>query len=276
MKTMNDQQLPQQPPQQPIIRRKKSPWPATLFITKPTRNHPGGCEFVPNEDLEEYYKKHGLLQPAPEPASAPHWAAPSEPQSAQPSATPDSTSPTEPATEPASVADPNDASLSHTPHRPRLARHARKCCICSHRDREDIEDDFIDWRRPDEIARNYQISQASIYRHARATGLFPRRKRELSRALENIIESSDDCSIEWAEVITRAARVYAHLDDADKWFEPTRTNLILTGPAPISSQGIPQQNGPELEIEGLSEESDTEDEEGKLVAEEAAQVDPDA
>src|SRR5208282_53271 len=110
-----------------------------------------------------------------------HWAATSEPQSAESAAMLDSPSPTESAAEPASIADPNHTSLSRAPHPPNLARHARKCVICSHRDREDIEDDFIDWRRPDEIARNYQISQASIYRHARATGLFPRRKRELSR-----------------------------------------------------------------------------------------------
>ena len=41
---------------------------------------------------------------------------------------------------------------------PDFARHARKCRICSHPDRDAIEGDFIRWRSPELIAKDHQIS----------------------------------------------------------------------------------------------------------------------
>ena len=115
---------------------------------------------------------------------------------------------------------------------PDLARHARKCRVCSHPHRDLIEGDFVRWRSPELIAKEHQLpDRVSIYRHAHATGLFRRRKRELGRVLENILESVDHAGFDAAEVIIRAARVYAHLDDEGRWFEPARINYILTGPA---------------------------------------------
>ena len=118
-------------------------------------------------------------------------------------------------------------------HPPDFSRHARRCCICQHPDRDAIEGDFVRWRSPELIAQDYKIaSRNSIYRHAHCVGLYAWRRRELGRVLEGILESAEHIPLELSDVVIRAARIYAHLDEHGNWFEPPRTNFILTGPAP--------------------------------------------
>jgi hypothetical protein len=115
---------------------------------------------------------------------------------------------------------------------PDFARHAQRCAVCSHPDRDAIEADFIRWRSPQIIAREYGLSdRASVYRHAHSTGLFRWRRRELGRVLEGILESAEHIPLEFSDVIIRAARIYAHLDESGNWSEPSRVNFLLTGPA---------------------------------------------
>jgi len=58
-----------------------------------------------------------------------------------------------------------------------LGRHEYGCKICSHRHRDEIERDFINWKSPALIAKEYGLKdRSSVYRHARALGL-PRRFR---------------------------------------------------------------------------------------------------
>jgi|GEM_PF-6318159 len=116
---------------------------------------------------------------------------------------------------------------------PDFSRHSRRCCICLHPDRDAIEGDFIRWRSPELIARDYKIAnRTSIYRHAHCTGLFAWRRRELGRVLEGILENAEHVPLEASDAIVRAARVYAHLDENGNWFEPARINFVLTGPVP--------------------------------------------
>ncbi len=130
---------------------------------------------------------------------------------------------------------------------PDFDRHSRRCAVCSHPDRDAIEGEFIRWRSPKNIVRNHKIADASsLYRHAHATGLFARRRREFARVLEDILEIVEESSLDTADVIIRAARLYARLDENGNWFEPTRTNIILTGPAP----GQFSEN-PDLEISAV-------------------------
>ena len=130
---------------------------------------------------------------------------------------------------------------------PDFSRHARRCCICAHPDRDAIEGEFIRWRSPEEIAKDYDIQdRASIYRHAHATGLFAWRKRELARVLEGIIDAHENIPLESADMIIRAVRVYAHLDEDGKWFEPPRTNFFFTAPAtsiPTLESNLPSNSG---------------------------------
>jgi hypothetical protein len=120
-----------------------------------------------------------------------------------------------------------------SPRPPDFARHARRCAICSHPDRDAIEGDFIRWRSPELIAKEFHISDRStIYRHVHSTGLLAWRKRELARVLEGILESAEHVPLTSSDVIIRAARIYSHLDDRGKWYDPARTSFVLTGPLP--------------------------------------------
>src|SRR5579863_8313291 len=142
------------------------------------------------------------------------------------------------------VAIARTASSDVTP--PDFARHARVCSICSHPDRDAIEADFLHWRNPKVIAQEYNLPNIQpLYRHARATGLLQRRKNEVSRVMERYLEKIDSYSTEEFDKITRAIRVYSHLDEDGRWFEPPRTHYILSGhledlqPAPPERASLP-------------------------------------
>jgi hypothetical protein len=116
---------------------------------------------------------------------------------------------------------------------PDLERHSRKCLVCSHPDRDAIEGEFIRWRSPHKIARDYNLTdRASIYRHAHATNLFEERRRHIGRVLESFLETIDDNPPADFDPVTRAVRVYAHLNANGAWFEPLRKVHITTSHAP--------------------------------------------
>jgi hypothetical protein len=119
---------------------------------------------------------------------------------------------------------------------PDFERHSRRCSICSHPDRDAIEGDFVRWGSPIKIAEEYALAnRSSIYRHVHATGLFARRAREVARTMEKYLELVDHhCPSEPGlfviDAVTRAVRVYSHLDHDGRWFEPPRTHFVFTGP----------------------------------------------
>lgn len=91
--------------------------------------------------------------------------------------------------------------------RPDLARHAAKCKICSHPRRAEIEADFIRWESTTQIAKDYELAnRASVYRYARAIGLFGRRSRNLGAVLVRMIERADEIEPNGSTII---AAIYA-------------------------------------------------------------------
>ena len=113
---------------------------------------------------------------------------------------------------------------------PDFSRHPRRCAICSHPDRDAIEGDFIRWLSPDQIAGDYHLpDRVSVYRHAHYAGLFQRRKREVARVLESLLESADSCPIEAADMIIRATRLYVRINEHGEWTEAPRTQYLFTG-----------------------------------------------
>ena len=81
----------------------------------------------------------------------------------------------------------------HLMHVPNPGRHAAECKVCSHAQREEIERDFINWKSPAAIAKQYRLAnRASVYRHAHALGLLPKRQRNVRAALEKIIERAGE------------------------------------------------------------------------------------
>ena len=81
--------------------------------------------------------------------------------------------------------------------------HENNCSVCSHPQREEIERDFVNWGSPATIAKHYKLAnRASVYRHAHALDLFPKRQRNVRAALEKIIERA-------GEVVVTAPAVVA-------------------------------------------------------------------
>jgi hypothetical protein len=102
-------------------------------------------------------------------------------------------------------------------------RHEKLCTICKHPKREAIENDFIIWHSPAEIARTYRLADRStVYRHAHALNLLARRQRNVRAALERIIEKAGDVEATAASVVA-AVQAYAKINAAGQWIDRTET-----------------------------------------------------
>src|SRR5664279_1149618 len=83
-----------------------------------------------------------------------------------------------------------------------LGRHQRACSVCAHQQREEIEAAFIGWRSPAAIAEEFGLAdRTSVYRHAHALGLFPKRQRNIRAALERIIERASEVDVTASAVV---------------------------------------------------------------------------
>jgi hypothetical protein len=108
-----------------------------------------------------------------------------------------------------------------------LVQHQRRCTVCKHPQRAAIEESFLYWRSPEDIAEDFHLADRStVYRHAHATGLFDRRRRNVRWVLERILEQVDDVPIT-AGSIVRAALAYARINGDGEWVPPP-TQVALT------------------------------------------------
>lgn len=108
----------------------------------------------------------------------------------------------------------------------RLERHRRKCQICHHPLRDEIEEEFINWHPVYRLAKNYDLADyRSVYRHATATGLIQKRRANMRWALDSILEQAPGHVN--ADSVIRAIRAYSCLDDNNKWAEPP-TSVIFS------------------------------------------------
>jgi hypothetical protein len=110
-----------------------------------------------------------------------------------------------------------------------LNYHQRKCQICKHPQREEIEEDFINWCKADEIVDVYQLEgYRAVYRHAHATGLFERRRLNIRFAAETLVEEVN-CVDPCADAVLRAIRTCTRLNDRGEWNEPPSRVIISSG-----------------------------------------------
>ncbi|HXZ12795.1 MAG TPA: hypothetical protein VEG64_10405 [Candidatus Sulfotelmatobacter sp.] len=105
-------------------------------------------------------------------------------------------------------------------------RHARGCTICNHPERAEIEEMFLHWRSTENITDTFKVGERCIYRHAHATGLYHRRRKNLRFVLDTILQCADHVSINAMDIIT-AARTYAHINDDGEWVEPATTHRVI-------------------------------------------------
>ena len=100
-----------------------------------------------------------------------------------------------------------------------LGRHRRNCSVCSHAKCAEMEADFVSWRSPGAIAQEYGLAdRASVYRHAHALGLFPRRQRNVRVALERIIENAGEVDVTSAAVVA-AVQAYSKINATGQWVD---------------------------------------------------------
>jgi hypothetical protein len=98
------------------------------------------------------------------------------------------------------------------------SRHEHQCRICAHSHREEIEQAFISWVSPAQIAKKYSVSRDGIYRHANAFGLMDKRRRNVRAALEKIIERAGEVDVTAAAVVA-AIQAYSKINAAGQWVE---------------------------------------------------------
>ena len=115
---------------------------------------------------------------------------------------------------------PNDST------RVSLGRHRRNCSVCGHAQLEEIESAFIGWRSPAAIAEEFGlVDRASVYRHAHALNLFPKRQRNIRAALERIIERAGEVDVT-ASAVVAAIQAYAKINAAGEWIDRTETTSM--------------------------------------------------
>jgi hypothetical protein len=97
-------------------------------------------------------------------------------------------------------------------------RHEHQCRICSHPKRDEIEQAFIAWVSPTQIAKKYSVSRDGVYRHAHAFGLLDKRRRNVRTALERIIEKAGEVEVT-AGAVVAAVQAYSKINAAGQWVE---------------------------------------------------------
>ena len=125
---------------------------------------------------------------------------------------------------------------------PSFEHHRRKCQICNHPEREAIEELFVNWHSARDIKFELGIypplDWSSIYRHARAAGLYGRRRKNLRAVFDLVLEHAADIT-PTAHGLVAIVRAYSCLTDAHKWLEPEKrvhiTNHVYHHDVPADS-----------------------------------------
>jgi hypothetical protein len=112
---------------------------------------------------------------------------------------------------------------------PSLERHQRKCTICFHPDCAAMEELFLHWHNPWNIAAGFKVSARSLYRHVHATGLYAARQDSLRPVLDRLLERVEDAKIS-GDCIIRALRAYSCLGSDNKWTEPPARVIFSSQP----------------------------------------------
>jgi hypothetical protein len=100
----------------------------------------------------------------------------------------------------------------------KIGRHESQCTVCSHPQRQEIEELWIGWYNPGWIVDHYRVSRDALYRHVHAFDLFSKRQRNAKRALERIIERVDHTSFS-GSVILSAIKAYTKMNSAGQGVE---------------------------------------------------------
>lgn len=132
---------------------------------------------------------------------------------------------------------------------PDLDHHSRKCQVCRHPHRETIEELFVNWHSPRDISEEFdgnpRLDWPSIYRHARATGLYAKRSRNLRAVFDLVLENASSVT-PTAQGVVAVVRAYTALTENNTWVEPERrvhiTNHVFRHGVPAPSSATSARN----------------------------------
>lgn len=114
------------------------------------------------------------------------------------------------------------------------SRHEQNCSICNHTNREEIEQDFCEWKSVVAISREYKVNRVALYRHARAVGLFAQRDRNVKAALARLIERGYAVKVTASSLIS-AIQAYAKINAAGEWIDKSE-NVNVTNTKELFSR----------------------------------------
>jgi hypothetical protein len=131
-------------------------------------------------------------------------------------------------------------------------RHERRCLICRHPERDEIEDEFIQWQHPYDISKAYGLNERVVYRHARAVGLYARRTRNVRTALDGVLQNCYDAKVT-GDTIVRAVRAYTRITDDGQWIDPPSRVIFSSASRAASTQpALPAQPAPQYVIDAAT------------------------
>jgi hypothetical protein len=100
-----------------------------------------------------------------------------------------------------------------------LLRHQRKCRICNHENREEIESRFLLWENARDLVEEFGLGHRSLlYRHATAISLLDQRKENFTSVLDSIVEQCESAPVTGATIL-RAIRAYSCLKAHGRWVD---------------------------------------------------------
>ena len=109
-----------------------------------------------------------------------------------------------------------------------LERHERKCQICRHRHREEIDSDFLHWHDVSDIVFDNKLpNRRTLYRHARATGLYELRMANIRDAAALIAAKAEYCKATATSVL-KAIQACSQIDELGRWIEPPKQLIRYT------------------------------------------------
>lgn len=84
--------------------------------------------------------------------------------------------------------------------------------------RAQVEQEFIGWGETTRIAKEFNLSRKSIYRHAEMLQLYPKRRRNVKAALERMIEKAESVDVT-ASAIVAAVQALAKINANGEWVD---------------------------------------------------------
>ena len=168
---------------------------------------------------------------------------------------------------------------------PDFQRHRRKCAICNHPDREAIEELFIYWNSAGSITDLFNLPDwSTVYRHARAAGLYELRRHNVRAVLDHLLEGADGVEATPMSIVS-AVRAYACLTDSGAWIEPAKrilctTTYVSNGSPQATASASPLDDAdpvvstPEAVPSGRNQRSQSSEPSGKIAAPRASSLKP--